>query len=502
MKGRDHTADRRVRRAVLFAGSAPSLRVGGRPLVERALIVLSRAGVEECYVVGQSPPERRKVGYPRTIRRIVDHGRRAVDELRAEGVKPEEPVLFLHTSLLTEAPALRSFVRGTSFRGSLATAEGEPLPLLCATTEKIRELWEPLRRGDGAALARGAREAGFEERPLEGFAAVVRTREEAERAVTRLLLSLENPRDGVLDRWLRRRLSRPLSRFFLRFPFLRPNHVTALSFLTAVLSAWAFSRGNYGAGIAGALLFEFSSVLDCSDGEVARVKLEESRFGDLLDITLDAAGNLLVFLGIAAGVWPRLPSAGLLGAILAAGIAVAFPVVSYVERRLPERGSLLPRRAPSRRHPEHARFLGRDFPRRTHGHAAVASLGSRFRLARFLGLARGTSPPGPRPRKARRGKTPGGSGPGDSRLRGKGEPDGEPFPARAIGVGGPAFRPPMPRARVVAAPARSEAEGVLVVFLRATSRAVLARKVPRLFGASRDTGVFRAAALDAGLAPT
>lgn len=338
MKGRDHTADRRVRRAVLFAGSAPSLRVGGRPLVERALIVLSRAGVEECYVVGQSPPERRKVGYPRTIRRIVDHGRRAVDELRAEGVKPEEPVLFLHTSLLTEAPALRSFVRGTSFRGSLATAEGEPLPLLCATTEKIRELWEPLRRGDGAALARGAREAGFEERPLEGFAAVVRTREEAERAVTRLLLSLENPRDGVLDRWLRRRLSRPLSRFFLRFPFLRPNHVTALSFLTAVLSAWAFSRGNYGAGIAGALLFEFSSVLDCSDGEVARVKLEESRFGDLLDITLDAAGNLLVFLGIAAGVWPRLPSAGLLGAILAAGIAVAFPVVSYVERRLPERG--------------------------------------------------------------------------------------------------------------------------------------------------------------------
>jgi len=147
------------------------------------------------------------------------------------------------------------------------------------------------------------------------------------------LLALENPRDGLVDTYLNRRYSRLLTRLFLRTP-LTPNHITILSFLTGLLGASCFLLGSYGGSVLGALLLQFSTVLDCVDGEVARVKMLESPLGEWLDITLDTVVHIAIFLGVGVAVWKQdgLAAAPLLGGLLAAAAFISFPLVTRAEK--------------------------------------------------------------------------------------------------------------------------------------------------------------------------
>lgn len=65
---------------------------------------------------------------------------------------------------------------------------------------------------------------------------------------------------------------------------LRPNQVTLVSLLLAVLAAAAFYQGAFGWGLAAGWLMTF---LDTVDGKLARVTVTSSRFGDVLDHGLD-----------------------------------------------------------------------------------------------------------------------------------------------------------------------------------------------------------------------
>src|SRR5262249_55160346 len=85
-----------------------------------------------------------------------------------------------------------------------------------------------------------------------------------------LLLSLEHPRDGQVDAYSNRKLCRRLTRWLLRTP-LSPNQITVLSGVVGVLGALWFVPGGYWGPLLGALLLQFSVVLDCCDGEVARM---------------------------------------------------------------------------------------------------------------------------------------------------------------------------------------------------------------------------------------
>ncbi|MGH7966766.1 MAG: CDP-alcohol phosphatidyltransferase family protein, partial [Candidatus Binatia bacterium] len=147
-----------------------------------------------------------------------------------------------------------------------------------------------------------------------------------------LLLSLENPRDGFVDTHINRRLSRPLTRWFLRTP-ITPNQITVLAGLMSILGALCFLPGGYYGPLCGALLFQFSAVLDCCDGEVARVKFAESPLGDWLDIVCDTVGAVVVFIGLGVAVWQDGTTAHALGlaGVLALGGTLAFPLVTLAE---------------------------------------------------------------------------------------------------------------------------------------------------------------------------
>jgi len=140
-----------------------------------------------------------------------------------------------------------------------------------------------------------------------------------------------NPRDGYLDRLVSRRLSPVVTRLLLPTA-VTPNAVTLLG--TAIGVAGGLLVGSAGtAGIvAGTVCLLVSGVLDCSDGELARLRGAASRLGHLLDVV----GDTLVAVALLAGVVRRLAHAGhfpgwpaLVALIL--GVAGAFAVITWSE---------------------------------------------------------------------------------------------------------------------------------------------------------------------------
>ncbi|MFC6988499.1 CDP-alcohol phosphatidyltransferase family protein [Haloplanus sp. GCM10025708] len=83
---------------------------------------------------------------------------------------------------------------------------------------------------------------------------------------------------------------------------LTPNGVSVLAFGFAVAAAGAFYVATPVGYAAGALCVFLNGWLDLLDGELARKQGVESKAGDLLDHVLDRYADIVVIVGLAAGV--------------------------------------------------------------------------------------------------------------------------------------------------------------------------------------------------------
>src|SRR5207248_1101261 len=152
---------------------------------------------------------------------------------------------------------------------------------------------------------------------------------EAER---RLWASLTSNADGIVDRFLNRPLGRYLSKILIRAPF-SPNQISIVSTLIGILSGWLFASGYF---ISGAFLLQISAIIDCVDGDLARVLYEESRLGKWLDLVGDQFVHVAVFAGIGFGLARSDPAspALLLGISAALGMIISFAVmVCFTQRK-------------------------------------------------------------------------------------------------------------------------------------------------------------------------
>ncbi len=170
------------------------------------------------------------------------------------------------------------------------------------------------------ALAASPSDAGLREGELCLRVTDAREAAAAERA---LLATLGSPTDGPIARF-DRALSTRISRHLVRTP-LRPNHITTIGTCIGFAGAWALAQGSYLSGVLGALLFWFAVIVDGCDGEVARLKFLESRFGYWYDITTDNLVHAAVFAGLGVGLYRADPSQPflLLGALLVGGLIAA-----------------------------------------------------------------------------------------------------------------------------------------------------------------------------------
>jgi phosphatidylglycerophosphate synthase len=117
-----------------------------------------------------------------------------------------------------------------------------------------------------------------------------------------LLKSTRKETDGAVSRYINRYVSLLISRGALALG-IRANHITLTNLVVGIASALFLAAGGYINTAVGGVLFQFTSILDGSDGEVAKLSFRASPTGAWLDTFCDQTITLLVFIGLIVGLY-------------------------------------------------------------------------------------------------------------------------------------------------------------------------------------------------------
>jgi CDP-L-myo-inositol myo-inositolphosphotransferase len=112
---------------------------------------------------------------------------------------------------------------------------------------------------------------------------------------------MSKPQDGFVSRFLNRPISSRITRSLVKFP-IHPTAFTASIFVLPIVAGVFLVRGDYLSVLLGAAIFQVFSILDGCDGEIARAKNLESKFGERLDNVCDFLGSLIYVLAIGSGL--------------------------------------------------------------------------------------------------------------------------------------------------------------------------------------------------------
>ncbi len=302
---------------VLIASTASEVRVGGMRMVERSAFALARAGAQRLLCIGPRPTTDLR------LPEVAVSWLGSNDDVGEWSAAADRPIIGLDTNTLVDAPVIASLADAVSV-GPLSDPDGRlwrcpptMLPAMLAATR-------PGPRRDGMP---GARTWAVPESAL-----LLPVRNAAERASAEetLLERLGRPNDGWFTRVVDRRASRALTKRFMHTR-VRPNQITMLSIAVGIVGGLLFGVGSYSATSVGALLFLFSTILDGCDGELARLTYRESRTGALLDVVGDNVVHLVLFAGLATGLYRVMPAGHIafLGAALLVGAVAAITSVYF-----------------------------------------------------------------------------------------------------------------------------------------------------------------------------
>jgi phosphatidylglycerophosphate synthase len=260
-------------------------QIGGlEPLLRHALS-MQAAGVDAVAFLGVGVGTGNSAGPAAELARTA---RLTIPVLTALPAHDRALVLRADVSPHRNLPA-----RMASLDGALIAA-GDAGAALCACegsrTEAVLD-----------ALARESLPEGARQEPLAGEGAfaefIVRAATKEERAIAHdlHLRSLRKPTGGVFEQLYMRPLSMWMTRA-LCHTGVTPNQMSVVTLLVALLSGALIALPDPAMSVAGGLLHIFMRVVDCIDGELARLKYQGSRFGEWLDTIGDGIG-MAAFLG-------------------------------------------------------------------------------------------------------------------------------------------------------------------------------------------------------------
>jgi CDP-L-myo-inositol myo-inositolphosphotransferase len=135
--------------------------------------------------------------------------------------------------------------------------------------------------------------------PVEERWQSVRRLEDVPRARREVLAGAVRVGDGIVARHLNRPISLRITERLITRP-VKPWQVSVGSFLVTLLAGVAFAVGH---ATTGGLLAQCASVLDGVDGELARVRYQDSAFGGLYDALFDRVGEAAVIGGMTLYAW-------------------------------------------------------------------------------------------------------------------------------------------------------------------------------------------------------
>ena len=129
---------------------------------------------------------------------------------------------------------------------------------------------------------------------------VVETPADARLAEQRLMRALVKDTDGFMARHVERPISLMISRL-LAPTAITPNQMSLISIAVGICGGPFFLSERASLQTIGALLFLAHSILDGCDGELARLKFAESRWGGVLDFWGDNVVHVVIFACMGVG---------------------------------------------------------------------------------------------------------------------------------------------------------------------------------------------------------
>jgi 1L-myo-inositol 1-phosphate cytidylyltransferase / CDP-L-myo-inositol myo-inositolphosphotransferase len=319
-----------VKTALILPPTAPSFwRVAGLPVIQRTVLAALRSGFDRIVVIGGIYADR--------LRAVLNA------DARTCAVEVSSGLPALAESSVAVIPSDCLLTPATLQRLDTVTLDGRPV-LFTAAARTGLALCRPamLASIDAGTLTNGSAEAlwaalaarGAQQMALDGAVLApitdARSVAAAEAALCERLRADSAASDGPLAHWIDRRISLWISRWLVRRTPLRPNHITIIGTSVGLIAAWLLAIGAYWSGIAGTLLFLCATIIDGCDGEVARMRFQESSFGQKFDVITDNVVHVAIFVGLAVGLYHQNPEGHYfwLMAILLGGFACD-SVVTY-----------------------------------------------------------------------------------------------------------------------------------------------------------------------------
>ncbi len=131
---------------------------------------------------------------------------------------------------------------------------------------------------------------------------------------------------GYIAKRLNKRVSLPISIYMARLK-IHPNVITFVNLLLGLWAAYLATKGTYGYLAAAGLLFQFVSIADGIDGEVAKINKKSSAFGAWFDTFGDNLSLFAFLFGVGFGIYQQQQSPWIIFALLVAILGVSTMVV-------------------------------------------------------------------------------------------------------------------------------------------------------------------------------
>ena len=295
--------------------------VGGLPVLSRIIATAERVGVRRLIICsGEATPHLQPLlngwSFRSEIRWLESAGKGLRESLEEQGTSP---CFFIRaTTLLT--PAVLSQMRAAFHPGAarlVPAGQGPDGPLLLGRPKALKDPHGPL-----------------EEVPLSGSAVCLDlATTSVKEGEDHLYRALGKPADSLVIR-RSRALLLPLLAWVVKTR-ISPNQITVAGFLIGLLAILSLWQGSYIMTVVGASLFVVAYLVDLLDGMVARLKLQESRWGGWMDYNLDNLVHLGIFAAIVKAVYTKKPEQVvlLLGGFLMVGMVMSGLVIALKKIR-------------------------------------------------------------------------------------------------------------------------------------------------------------------------
>ncbi|MDP3542097.1 MAG: CDP-alcohol phosphatidyltransferase family protein [Elusimicrobiota bacterium] len=266
-------------RAILWAAHPKLLwqRSGGMLVLERQLFTAARAGLKSVFITMPAPEQAAALRLPPGLEvRWASRAQAALDEC-------EPPYLGISADHFIRVETL-AFIARQTFPATVSYEDASALGVVQVV----------LSREDSVSRAKQLLHPGSYKRleaPLNEGA-----------IVDWLMAAGPKAADGFMARHFDRHLSLAASRALLDTA-VTPNQMTLFSTSLGLLGAAFFLGETRLFYVTGALLVWLHSVLDGCDGELARVRFQESPLGSDLDFWGDNLVHFALFTCMGAGFW-------------------------------------------------------------------------------------------------------------------------------------------------------------------------------------------------------